>query len=171
MKDPGLKTKLLSLVDRYGVERVSREVDRIAVSVRRAADGKHDLDRAARENGRQRPRTTTPEYVGKMDISPDRRTAMLALAARFDEKSFLPAWADIRHFCEMYGIEAPASKSRAGAIPKVFSFWPAWSRANYKNCWIEERSPARPGWVRSPRPSASTEEPRAAVAANFPPEK
>ena len=122
MKDPGLKADLRSLVDRYGIERVSREVDKLAGSVRRAADGKHDPDRATRENGRQRPRTTTPEYVGKMDISPDLRTTILALAARFDEKSFLPAWADIRHFCEMYGIEAPASKSRAGAIPRVFRF-------------------------------------------------
>lgn len=122
MKDPSLKTDLRSLVDRYGIERVSREVDKIAVSARRATDGKHVLDRATRENDRQKPRTTTPEYVGKMDISPDRRTAMLALAARFDEKSFLPAWADIRHFCEMYGIETPASKSRAGAIPRVFKF-------------------------------------------------
>lgn len=122
MKDSNLKTDLRSLVDRYGIERVSREVDKIAVSARRAADGKHDPARAARKNGRQRPRNTTPEYVGKMDISPERRTAMLALAARFDEKSFLPAWADIRHFCEMYGIEAPASKSRAGAIPRVFKF-------------------------------------------------
>ena len=122
MKPPSLKTELRSLVSRYGIERVSREVDKIAASVRRAADGKHDPNRATRENGRQRPRTTAPEYVGKMDISSDRRTAMLALAARFDEKSFLPAWVDIRHFCEMYGIETPASRSRAGAIPRVFRF-------------------------------------------------
>ena len=47
---------------------------------------------------------------------------MPALAARFDERSFLPARANIRHFCEMYGIEASASGSRAGAIPGVFEF-------------------------------------------------
>ena len=66
--------------------------------------------------------TTAPEYVEKMEISSERREVALVLAGRFDKKSFLPTCADIRDFCETYGVEVPASKSRAGAIPRIFKF-------------------------------------------------
>ena len=34
----------------------------------------------------------------------------------------MPTFGDIRIFCEVYGIDEPASKSRASAIPRIFKF-------------------------------------------------
>ena len=57
-----------------------------------------------------------------MELTSELRSVVLTLARRFDAKSFLPTCVDIRDFCGMYGIEAPASKSRVGAIPRIFKF-------------------------------------------------
>ena len=44
----------------------------------------------------------------------------LQLAKRFDEKSFMPTFGDIAHFCRVYDVDEPASKSRAAAVSRVF---------------------------------------------------
>ncbi len=125
MIDNRLGTELRSLVRRYGIE----QVDRSLREIRRSG--------AARDNGRgvqpasggSKTRTrrdaqarSAPEYVAKMDFIAERRPAMSELAKRFHEKTFLPSFGDVRRFCESYGIDAPASNSRAGAIPRVFKF-------------------------------------------------
>lgn len=123
MKDTDLKTQLRSLVDHYGTEEIERTLKTIADSGRRSAARKHEPNGAVQRSGqRGRTRTTAPEYVAKMDLSAERRTAALALAGRFEEKSFLPTCADIRDFCEAYDIVAPASRSRAGAVARIFKF-------------------------------------------------
>ena len=123
MKDADLKIQLRSLVDRYGIEQIEHTLKAIATSRRRSAARKRGSNDAAQRNGqRRRTRTTAPEYVAKMDLSTERRTAALALAERFEEKSFLPTCADIRDFCGAYDIEAPASRSRASAIARIFKF-------------------------------------------------
>ena len=55
-----------------------------------------------------------------MDLPPGTAGPLVELAARFERKAFLPTFGDIRHFCHTYGIDEPASKSRASAIPRVF---------------------------------------------------
>ena len=75
--------------------------------------------KARRRNGRV---ITAPEYVQKMNVDADRRPAMRELADRFEAKSFLPMCADISNFCTIYGIDEPASKSRAAAIPRLFKY-------------------------------------------------
>ena len=65
---------------------------------------------------------SAPEYVAAMNFDVERRPVMSELAKRFQEKTFLPTFGDIRFFCESYGINVPASNSRAGSIPRVFKF-------------------------------------------------
>lgn len=60
-----------------------------------------------------------------MDVEADKRPAVLALAERFETKRFLPTCADISNFCTIYGIDPPASKSRAAAIPRLFKYFAA----------------------------------------------
>ena len=126
MRNVNLKSQLQRLVARYGLEEVCREMQEMA-----------PLERGSRSKNQRRPtrnvvtrsedkprksRPTVTEYVARMNISPDRRTPTLALAGRFEKKSFLPTYADIRNFCRIYGIEVPASKARASAIPRIFKF-------------------------------------------------
>ena len=65
--------------------------------------------------------STTISPSTKMDYDPEKGPALLELANRFQDKSFLPIFGYIRNFCQVYGIDVPASKSRASAIPRSSS--------------------------------------------------
>ena len=75
---------------------------------------------AAKPTRRRRSTPTATRYVAKMDVAPDKTPLVSELAARFDAKSFLPSFGDIRTFCDVYGVDVPASRGRASAIPRVF---------------------------------------------------
>ena len=62
------------------------------------------------------------EHVAKMGLPAEKGPAVAELAKRFEDKAFLPTFGDIANFCRIYGIEEPASRSRASAIPRVFKF-------------------------------------------------
>ncbi len=122
MKDRTLTDELRLLVSRYGLDKVDVELQRLVARqpttvTRSKPKPNGDVSRKAR---RPRARVKAPEYVAKMDIEGDRIATLLALAERFEAKSFLPRCADIRNFCHIHGIDEPASKSRAGAIPRLF---------------------------------------------------
>ena len=68
------------------------------------------------------PKLTATEYAAKMELPPDKQAAVVALAERFERKAFLPSFGDVVNFCETYGIDVPASRTRANAIPRVFRF-------------------------------------------------
>lgn len=118
MIDKRLGTKLRSLIRQYGIEQVDQSLREIRVENTGRYSGVVDSE--------ARPRKTisraksAPEYVAKMDYDPEKWPALLELAKRFQDKSFLPTFGDIRNFCQAYGIDVPASKSRASAIPRVF---------------------------------------------------
>ena len=60
------------------------------------------------------------EYASRLDLPPEKKRVVVELAERFENKSFLPTFGDIANFCGIYGIDAPTSKSRSSAIPRVF---------------------------------------------------
>ena len=125
MKDRTTVTdELRRLVSRYGIDKVDIELQRLVARqpttlTRSKPRPNGDVSRKARQ---PRTRVKAPEYVAKMDIDGDRMATLLALAERFETKSFLPRCADIRNFCHIHGIDEPASKSRAGAIPRLFKY-------------------------------------------------
>ena len=81
--------------------------------------GEHTEPKKARK---RRSKPIASEYAAKMELTPDKKSSVCALAERFERKDFLPTLGDIRNFCDMYGIDVPASKTRASAIPRVFKF-------------------------------------------------
>lgn len=125
MKDSDLKNDLRLLVDRYGIDRVNREMQTIASSGKRMTVKSRKPLRESGTQGnvkRKSSKVTAVEYVSRMDVAAERRVPMLELAKRFEERSFLPTYADIQDFCRIYGIEELASKTRANVIPRVFKF-------------------------------------------------
>ena len=68
------------------------------------------------------PKPTAIEYTAKIELPPEKQDTVVALAERFERKAFLPTFGDVANFCETYGIDVPASRTRANAIPRVFKF-------------------------------------------------
>ena len=122
MIDEKLGTTLRSLVRRYGFKQVDRSLHQIRVSEPRLEDNRLHSKRAysVKTTKKKRRAVSAQEYVAKMDHDPEKRPAMSELAKRFQEKTFLPTIGDTRNFCQAYGIDEPASKSRTSAIPRVF---------------------------------------------------
>ena len=119
-----LAASLRELVREHGFEPVSRALDEIGEldgPTRNAATGTgRPVQRAAVKRGKQKRATTALERVQKIDLPRETADRVVELAKRFDEKSFMPTFGDIAHFCQAYNIDEPKSKSRASAIPRVF---------------------------------------------------
>ena len=118
------KAALLSIVEEHGFEKVEEYLQEIAVSERVSAQ---PLASSApspvptkRTRNRTRRKPSASQYVTRLDVSPDKAHLVNELATRFDGKSFMPAFNDAAEFCHIYGIEPPASRSRANVIPRVF---------------------------------------------------
>ena len=127
MTDPKLKAELRSMINQYGFKQVDRSLREIGISGRQfEAPKRHkassDVGSVVRKSRKRQVKVTAQGYIAKMELPSEKKSVMIELAKRFQEKSFLPAFGDIRNFCQIYGIDEPASKSRANAIPKVFKF-------------------------------------------------
>ena len=121
MKNP-IEAALRPIVRQYGLGSVLESLGKIADAQRESsvqAGGSSDADRGKKSKKRG-VKATAPEYVSKLELSSEKVAPLVELAERFERKAFLPTFGDIAHFCQMYGIEVPASKNRASAIPRVF---------------------------------------------------
>ena len=125
MKNTTLESTLRSAVRRYGFREVYRCLQKIGTSDgqdNHSQPGLPSGDGVALPPSASRPRNTAPEYVAKLEIAPENKPAVVELAVRFHNKTFLPTFGDIAIFCQNYGIAEPSSKSRANAIPRVFKY-------------------------------------------------
>ena len=119
MTNATLRNAVRSIVDRYGYEQVDECLKELhALELQ---DGSNAS--LSTESSRRVPvKPTAPEYVAKLDMPAEKKEVAVQLAERFHEKTFLPSFGEISHFCRQYGINEPRSKSRASAIPRVFKF-------------------------------------------------
>lgn len=121
MKNP-IEAALRPIVRQYGLGSVLESLGKIADAQRERsaqAGGSSDIDKGKKPKKRS-VKATAPEYVSKLDLSSEKVASVVDLAECFERKAFLPTFGDIAHFCQTYGIEVPASKTRANAIPRVF---------------------------------------------------
>ena len=133
MVESNLEHTLRLMVRRYGFEEVSRCLREMEIADHlsgrsgqaRRKKTSSDSAPAARFKKKRSGTITAPEYAAKMDVSPEKGALLAELAIRFDDKSFLPAFGDVRNFCQIYRIDEPASRSRASAIPRIFKFMAA----------------------------------------------
>ena len=116
--------RTLGVVKKHGVELVYQELREMC-----SADGRGARDGVVSSGRGQKARcvsnkkkSTATGYVAKMELHLNKRAAVVAAATQFENSSFLPTIADIRYFWENNGLGEPAPKSRASAIPRVFSF-------------------------------------------------
>lgn len=122
MVENRLGTALRSLVRRYGADQVDRALREISRSESRVQDGNRRSGGVRSGVTKKRSSVSAQEYVAKMSDDPEKIPLMSELAKRFEQKTFLPTVGDIRNFCQAYGVDEPASKSRASAVPRIFRF-------------------------------------------------
>ena len=121
-----LKDTLRLIVRQYGFEQVDQSLREIRLADRQLKSSKQSKVLSDNEvmpkPQTKRAKVNALEYVAKMELSAEKEPIAIELANRFENKAFLPTFGDIRNFCQIYGIDEPASKSRASAIPRVFKF-------------------------------------------------
>ena len=126
MTQANLKDVLHSMVLEYGFEQVNKSLMEVRSSTYHLQKPKSKTGRSdkgtVRKAGRRKPGITASQYVAKMELPSEKEAPVIELAGRFEDKSFLPTFGDIANFCQIYGIDELASKSRASAIPRVFKF-------------------------------------------------
>ena len=119
-----LENTLRTIVSRYGMERVQDTLRQINGSVRARRKEKElstrDIVHRANGAGPLRLRNPAQAYVSKLELPVRVHGALVELAQKFDDKTFLPTFGDIRNFCRFYGIDLPVSPSRGSAIPRIF---------------------------------------------------
>lgn len=126
MTQTNLEAALQPLVLEHGFEQVHKQLHAMEISepnprqLLLAADPGAKSSRARKSIRKSRP--TAPQYVAKMELPFEKDSPVTELAERFHKKSFLPSFSDIAHFCQLYSIDVPASRTRASAIPRVFKF-------------------------------------------------
>lgn len=125
---------LRNIVQEHGYELVHNELHQLNASesaptsdfgILASADPATHTRKSSRKS-----KITAPQYVAKMDLSIDKEPLVAEIAERFQEKSFLPTIGDIGNFCQIYGIDLPASRTRANAIPRLFKFIAAMETAD-----------------------------------------
>ena len=126
MTEAKLKDTLRLIVRQYGFEQVDRSLQEIRLADRQLKNSEQSkllLDNnVVIKSSKKRTKIDAPEYVTKMELSSEKESVAVELARKFETKNFLPTFGDIRNFCQIYGIDEPASKSRASAIPRIFKF-------------------------------------------------
>lgn len=126
MTQTRLKQTLDSIVREYGLERVSQSLREIELSELQPEKPKLNAESSESNAGavprKGKPKSTALEHVAKMGLPAEKDSAVAELARRFEDKTFMPTFGDIANFCQIHGIDEPASRSRASAIPRVFKF-------------------------------------------------
>ena len=126
MSQPDLKVALHNIVQQHGYDLVHNELHQIKSDKSVAVADFDALSPVSKARNRQKstskPKITAPQYIAKMDLSIDKAPLVAEIGERFQEKSFLPTIGDIGNFCQIYGIELPASRTRTNAIPRLFKF-------------------------------------------------
>ena len=126
MKEQRLEKELRFMVRRHGIEPVKQALQRISERGLESETAEADAPagpqgkRSADQSRRRRPRLTATRYVSRMRVSAEMQSPLGELAEKFENKTFLPTYGEIRDFCSTYAIDRPASASRASAIPRVF---------------------------------------------------
>ena len=126
MRNTELEKSLRPIVQEHGMGTVLEALGKIATSDPRVLlapeAGRADEAGKSRKPRKSSAKYTPTEYVAKMGLSPEKQAIVSEIAEQFESKEFLPTLSDIRNFCQIYGIDVPASKTRASAVPRVFKY-------------------------------------------------
>jgi hypothetical protein len=114
-------TKLVRmLVEEWGYD----EVQRALAQLSEMGGGTAPEERAARQpsskrEGSRSKKLTAVEQVARLSIPDRERETLLGIAAKFDQKEFLPRVVDIREFLAMRGEDSSGVKDRLDGFRRL----------------------------------------------------
>lgn len=105
-----LLTNLLkTLLVEWGADEVRSTLENLIIQ----SDGEvRENYQAGRSPSERSDRPTAINLVNRLELESERKRPLAILAARFDDKDFLPATADVREFIIMAGERPPTMKNR-----------------------------------------------------------
>lgn len=115
MPKHNLTESLQALVHRHGMSSVLHSLADIQDSA-----GRQTL--SSRHTRNSKSKLSAVDYIGRLTLPTEKSEVMARAAQRFEEGKFLPSIADVREFCRIHGVELGKATSRAGTIPRVFTF-------------------------------------------------
>lgn len=108
---------LQAMIDEWGHDEVARVLSELGAQPHSRSTS-HDVFSVGRELERSR-KPSAVEQVVRWNAVDDKREPLLAIAAKFDSKAFLPSIADLRHFLGMMGTEVGRVKDRADGFRRL----------------------------------------------------
>lgn len=110
MKNRKILTNLLHvLLEEWGADEIRSTFEKLVIELE--SDGRGS-DGSAKSRPAKSTRPTAIDIVKGLEIDSDRQAPLTLLAARFDDKNFLPSTADVREFIIMAGERPPTMKNR-----------------------------------------------------------
>jgi hypothetical protein len=114
-KHQALLAKLVrTLVEEWGHD----EVQKALAQLSNVSSGHVSPERASRQASRWK-KPTAVQQVTRLDIPDGQRETLLALAAKFDRKQFLPSVVDIREFLAMRGEDSGGVNDRIDGFRRL----------------------------------------------------
>lgn len=118
MVHDGLTETLRVLVRRHGMSSILRHLANVQSTIDQSASALS----SPRARNASKGKLSAEDYVYRMALPSEKAELMKRAAEHFERKSFLPTIADIREFWRVHGVEPTKTTSRAGAVPRVFTF-------------------------------------------------
>lgn len=120
-RKPLLTQLLRVLVEEWGYDNVKEALAHLPHEALVASEVGDPLTRASRRERNRSKRPNALDAIRKLQTPDDRRDALLAIAAKFDERRFLPSVGDIRQFLSMMGREPIAMKDRSDGVRSLIA--------------------------------------------------
>ncbi len=119
----GLLRSLLGvLVDEWGFEAVRKHLEEFRTSGRAPSTGAKavESERNNEARGKRTPeKPTASTMAAKVSLPPVQKQLVQLLAARYDNKHFLPTSGDIKYFFEVHGEAVPPVKQRSETFRRI----------------------------------------------------
>ncbi|WP_157354278.1 hypothetical protein [Aromatoleum toluclasticum] len=117
-----LRSMLSVLVDEWGLDAVSSELNRLSAGQRVSLlIGERTEGEPRTDTHGKRPsvRLTAALMAARVNLPPEQKQLVQTLAVKFDSKQFLPTSGDIKYFFEVHGEATPPSKQRIESFRRV----------------------------------------------------
>jgi hypothetical protein len=113
-----LRSLVAVIVDEWGMDAVRGELERLSAQAF-TYERESDVTASVGTGRRIKDKPSASALAAKVSLPPTQKQLVQDLAAKFDNKHFLPSAGDIKYFFEVHGEAPPPVKQRREAFRRV----------------------------------------------------